>query len=95
MKRSTAEPSCKGCLDEYKVTEEQIARILAGPMFASEELCVPDAVYQERLNACRSCAKLENGHTCRACGCIVPVAAKLKDRSCPLPGGGLWPVGGG
>lgn len=82
---------CKGCREEYKVTKAQIARILASPMFASEH-CVPDAIYEERLRACRSCPKLENGTTCRVCGCIVPVVAKLKERTCPMPGGGRWPA---
>ncbi|AIQ64837.1 hypothetical protein PSTEL_18680 [Paenibacillus stellifer] len=81
--------SCKACRDEYRVTDEQIARILAAPMFASEH-CVPEQVYQERLEACRACPKLEGGITCRVCGCIIPVVAKLKERSCPLPGGSRW-----
>lgn len=84
-----ARPGCRACGDEHKVTDEQIARILAAPMFASEH-CVPDEVYRERLDLCRGCCKLENGVTCRVCGCIIPVVAKLKERSCPLPGGGLW-----
>lgn len=83
--------ACKGCREEYKVTEAQIARILAAPMFAAEH-CVPEDIYQERLLACRSCPKLEDGTTCRVCGCIVPVVAKLKERGCPLPGGGRWPA---
>ncbi|WP_040950226.1 DUF6171 family protein [Gorillibacterium massiliense] len=86
----TAESLCKGCRDDYKVTEEQIARILAGPMFSSPDVCVSDEVYQQRLSVCRLCSKLEGGFTCRSCGCIVPVVAKLKQRGCPLPGGGLW-----
>ena len=87
MARETA---CKACGEEYRVTEEQIARILAAPMFSSE-LCVSEEEYRERLECCRTCVKLEGGVTCRACGCIVPVVAKLKGRTCPLPGGGRWP----
>ncbi|MEK5165631.1 DUF6171 family protein [Paenibacillus sp. FSL R5-0527] len=88
MAGETAE--CKGCREEYKVTEAQIARILASPMFAAEH-CVPDEVYEQRLKACGACPKFENGTTCRVCGCIVPVVAKLKERACPMPGGGRWP----
>jgi len=84
-----ADLTCKGCREEYKVTDEQIGRILSAPMFSSD-MCVSDEVYQERLLACRACVKLENEHTCRVCGCIVPIVAKLKDRGCPLPGGGRW-----
>jgi hypothetical protein len=84
-----AESSCKGCRPEYKVTEAQIARILASPKFAAE-FCVPDEVYRARLELCQSCPKLQDGVTCSLCGCIMPVVAKLKARGCPLPGRGLW-----
>jgi hypothetical protein len=88
------ESACKACGEEYRVTEQQIARILAAPMFSSEH-AVPDELYGARLAACRGCPKLEGGVTCRVCGCIVPVVAKLKERTCPLPGGGRWPVAAG
>ncbi|WP_055107353.1 DUF6171 family protein [Paenibacillus ihumii] len=81
--------SCKGCREEYKVTEEQIQRILASPAFAPER-CVPDEIYAQRLELCRACPKLQGGTTCLACGCIIPVVAKLKERECPLPGQRKW-----
>ncbi|MFC4302455.1 hypothetical protein ACFO1S_03230 [Cohnella boryungensis] len=85
----SAQSLCKGCRPEYKVTEAQIARILDSPMFDSEH-CVSDEVYRIRLELCRTCVKCQDGLTCMLCGCIVPVAAKLKARGCPLPGGGRW-----
>jgi hypothetical protein len=85
--------ACMGCRDDYKVTEAQIARILSTSMFRPEN-CVPEEVYSERITLCGACPKLHNGVTCLACGCIIPIIAKLKERGCPLPGGGLWgPVG--
>lgn len=81
--------ACKGCRDDYKVTDAQIERILASSMFSSDR-CVPDEVYAERLALCAACSKLQDGVTCVACGCIIPVVAKLKERACPLPGDGLW-----
>ncbi|MNC38853.1 hypothetical protein D3C75_874820 [compost metagenome] len=86
--------ACKGCRDDYKVTEAQIARILASPMF-NEGNTASDQVYAERVALCSTCPKLQDGVTCTACGCIIPVVARLKARGCPLPGGGLWqPVNG-
>ncbi|WP_317970734.1 hypothetical protein [Paenibacillus sp. CCS19] len=44
-------------------------------------------------NDCRhasECSKLMNGVACQACGCIIPVVAKQKERRCPLPNGGPW-----
>ncbi|MCL6603138.1 MAG: DUF6171 family protein [Paenibacillus sp.] len=81
--------SCKGCRDEYQVTEEQIIRVLASPMF-SEGNSVPESVYQERLLHCKECPKLVGGYTCSLCGCIVRITAKLKEKCCPLPGTPMW-----
>ncbi|GIO67960.1 DUF6171 family protein [Paenibacillus cookii] len=81
--------ACKGCGPEYQVNDEYIQRVLSHPMFSSEH-CVPEEVYQQRLAICQACPKLQDGISCSVCGCIIPVAAKLKARGCPLPGGGLW-----
>ncbi|AZK46783.1 hypothetical protein [Paenibacillus lentus] len=81
--------SCKGCKEEYKVTEEQIKRILASSAFAPEK-CVPDEVYARRLELCSTCPKFQDGVTCLVCGCIIPVVAKLKERECALPGQSRW-----
>ncbi|SET86741.1 DUF6171 family protein [Paenibacillus sp. NFR01] len=81
--------ACKACREEYKVTDAQIARILASSMFNAANTA-SDEVYAERLALCAACPKLQDGVTCTACGCIIPVVAKLKDRGCPLPGGGMW-----
>jgi len=65
--------------------------MLSHPMFESgSEQCVPDAIYEERLRQCRACPKLVQGCTCTLCGCIVDIAAKLKAKRCPLPGGRGW-----
>ncbi|WP_391571327.1 DUF6171 family protein [Cohnella sp.] len=85
------DPLCKGCRDDYRVSEERIDKMLATPLFRSDSgVCVPDDVYQERLSLCRDCSKLIGGHTCALCGCFVRIAAKLKDKSCPAPGGTGW-----
>lgn len=81
---------CKGCSDSYKVTDEQIKRILAAPMF-QYPISVPDDVYEERLSSCAACPKLmPDRSTCSVCGCIVQVAAKYRNRSCPSPGDRRW-----
>nr|WP_059047433.1 DUF6171 family protein [Paenibacillus rubinfantis] len=84
-----ADTSCKACRDDYRVTDEQIQRLLQTTAFAPERR-VTEAQYRERLRTCEACPKLMDGMTCTACGCIIPVVAWLKERNCPLPGGGLW-----
>jgi hypothetical protein len=81
--------SCKGCRDDYQVTEAQINRVLASAMF-NEDNTVADSVYETRLQHCRDCPKLIGGYTCSLCGCIVRITAKLKDKRCPLPVTPLW-----
>jgi len=80
---------CKGCRDDYLVTDEQIDRILAAPMFQSD-ISVPDDVYEQRLQQCRDCPKFQYGTTCIVCGCFVRIAAKYKERACPNPGDSRW-----
>ncbi|WP_369688919.1 DUF6171 family protein [Bacillus sp. FJAT-26390] len=80
---------CKGCRDEYIVTDEQIDRILAAPMFQTD-ISVPDDVYEQRLMQCGGCPKFQYGTTCAICGCFVRIAAKYKNRACPLPGDSRW-----
>ncbi|WP_233532223.1 DUF6171 family protein [Paenibacillus alkalitolerans] len=82
--------SCKGCSETYKVTDSQISRILSSSMFQSEQHCVPDDIYDQRLQACMTCPSLQFGTTCSVCGCIVQIRAKLKDRDCPKPGENRW-----
>ncbi|MFD0693029.1 DUF6171 family protein [Paenibacillus sp. GCM10027628] len=81
---------CKGCHEQYQITEEQISRILQMPMFQSAENCVSDSLYHRRLQACTACPKLLDGMTCSVCGCLVRIAAKLKERSCPKAGDNRW-----
>lgn len=85
-----ASNGCNGCRKEYRTTDAQIDRILAAPMFQSDELCVPDDVYVQRLDQCASCTKLMDGKTCLVCGCFVRVAAKYKARACPNPDERRW-----
>jgi len=82
---------CKGCREEYRATEEQIDRLLDHPMFqADSEISVPDSVYLGRLEQCMSCPRLSAGTTCLVCGCFVRVAAKYRNRACPLAGESRW-----
>ncbi len=80
---------CKGCGEQYRVSSEQIDRMLERPMFHSEELCVTDSIYEARLSQCRTCPRLQE-ETCTVCGCFVRIAAKYKNRGCPLPGASRW-----
>ncbi|GIQ67908.1 hypothetical protein DUZ99_04865 [Xylanibacillus composti] len=82
---------CKGCERDIRVSEEQIQRMLDKMAVGFD--CVDDEQYKARLEACSHCPDLIESHTCRFCGCIVKVRAKLAARTCPHPGGSMWPAG--
>lgn len=80
---------CKGCSATVHVTDGQLERMIA-KLERFPEHCVPESVYRSRLQSCGECSALEYGTTCRYCGCIVQVRAKMKEKLCPSPGGNRW-----
>ncbi|MCC3375019.1 DUF6171 family protein [Cohnella sp. REN36] len=80
---------CKGCTEDVKLTMEQIARMVS-KLDRFPETCAEEEVYATRLAACRACPSLQYGTTCAHCGCIVQLRAKLRDKTCPAPGGSRW-----
>ena len=73
--------NCKRCLlrDMAKADVANIEKY-KGAVKQSDR--VFDAVYEERLTACKQCDCLNAG-TCNACGCYVELRALYKDGKCP------------
>ena len=49
-------------------------------------MIVDDDVYKKRIEICRSCKHLEKKlgiETCKLCGCIMTLKAKLETAYCP------------
>ncbi|CAM4376458.1 DUF6171 family protein [Paenibacillus tarimensis] len=80
---------CKGCSRDVQVSEAQI-EAMVNKLDSRGFDCVSDDVYEQRLASCSSCESLSFGHTCKFCGCIVRVRAKLADKTCPNPAGSRW-----
>lgn len=78
---------CKGCSSSVHVTEAQIERLLSK---LKAEDCVSDDVYKRRLQACYGCESLLYGTTCRLCGCLVRIHAKLASQGCPRISHASW-----
>jgi len=84
------EGACAGCRRRggirWKIDEilEQIARDQPGVRQ------VPHGEYERRLACCRDCASLQFGSTCRHCGCLVHVRARIEGKHCPRPGNPVW-----
>ncbi|MBQ3888478.1 MAG: hypothetical protein II738_01900 [Clostridia bacterium] len=80
---------CRRCLllesAEGDVYREIAARVAALP----EAERVPDAVYRERLAACKTCDQLLSG-MCLKCGCYVEFRAAFRKRDCPNAADRKW-----
>jgi hypothetical protein len=78
---------CKGCqrstaanLPDREVTRLTAEYVAAHP---GSRLVTHD-VYTQRLAACQACADVRfGGTTCRYCGCLVAIRAKLAEKACP------------
>lgn len=86
----TAKPCCGG-KHEPKPAPSMASRLwhLATDVaaFASEPGFVTAEEYQDRLSACESCDRRQEGQ-CLECGCFVSLRAKGKAWDCPL---NKWP----
>ncbi|MFE6079407.1 DUF6171 family protein [Paenibacillus sp. NPDC057886] len=81
---------CKGCNDQYdaKISEAKMARLVE--LASCSRPAVEDAEYERRLSICSDCPGLQYGTTCRYCGCLVRVRAKLVESTCPFPYEPRW-----
>lgn len=78
---------CKGCERSVsvRVPESEVERLLAAHLRANPlQSRADDEVYGQRVAICRACPDLKYaGTTCRHCGCLVAVRARVKEKSCP------------
>ncbi|MCQ2517980.1 MAG: DUF6171 family protein [Lachnospiraceae bacterium] len=73
---------CRRCLLREiagKDYEERIAKAIEKLRPADR---ADEKIYDERLNICRNCDKLNSG-TCLSCGCYVEVRAAVTKNRCP------------
>jgi hypothetical protein len=85
-----AEPLCKGCRATVRLKPGEVERILAEYLRDHPEKLAGESLWQSRLTHCRGCADLEYGTTCRHCGCLVDVRARLAAKACPRPRQPAW-----
>lgn len=79
---------CKGCMDSVHVSPAKLERLIE--IASSGRDIVSDNDYSARLQQCSDCTGLQYGTTCRYCGCLVAVRAKLRDSACPYPLAPRW-----
>lgn len=78
---------CIGCerSTAAHVPKREVQRLLAAFLASNPAAALVDeSTYAARLAICRSCPELRfGGTTCRYCGCLVAVRAKLREKTCP------------
>ncbi|MEF2964874.1 DUF6171 family protein [Paenibacillus sp. M1] len=79
---------CKGCTESVRVSPEKLERLIE--IATRGRKVVPDTEYARRLERCEDCPGLQYGTTCRYCGCLVAVRARLMDSVCPFPFASKW-----
>jgi len=93
MSKTAAEtqgPPCRGCAASVRVPQREVARILAAYLREHPQELADEATCAARLAACATCPDLVYGTTCRHCGCLVAVRARLKNAHCPDPRARAW-----
>ena len=46
------------------------------------------SIAEQRVKICQKCENLNNWNTCKACGCWIPLKARLWFTKCPID---KWP----
>lgn len=75
------ERKCIRCLLR-EMAEADLHMIEKYKKLIKEEDRVCDVLYEQRLQICKECDKLNDG-TCSACGCYVELRALGNNSSCP------------
>jgi hypothetical protein len=86
----SGEKPCVNCQPPVRLTKASLEKILTDYLREHNEPVVDDKTYVTRLGVCMTCTDLLGGCTCRHCGCLVQVRAKLAQKSCPSPSGAKW-----
>jgi hypothetical protein len=73
---------CKKCLIRETAEKEAYETMYSYLAHLSEEIKVPDEVYEARLAVCKECEWLLSG-MCRLCGCYVEMRGAVRTRACP------------
>jgi hypothetical protein len=83
-------PECKGCSASVRLSLEEIKKLFGETLRVKEIKVVTEELYQKRLAHCKTCASLQYGTTCKHCGCLVEIRAKLAAANCPYPYEPRW-----
>lgn len=81
---------CKGCLETVHLSEEETKQVFGDVLRVKGVKLSTTETYRQRLETCYECSALQYDTTCKYCGCIVQVKAKLLNSKCPYPYNPKW-----
>ena len=74
---------CKGCSASVRLSSEEIKKLFGETLRIKDIKVVTEEEYHQRLTHCKTCSSLQYGTTCKHCGCLVEIRAKLSASGCP------------
>ena len=81
---------CKGCITNVHLSKEEVEKLFGDMIKVRNIKTVSEDVYTERLSICNNCSALEYGTTCKYCGCLIQIKAKMQNAICPYPFDPKW-----
>lgn len=81
---------CRKCRAEKALSNEQITEMVKQVTAMKGVKLAEQSEYERRIEICRLCEYFFAGSTCRLCGCVMQVRARLSDGKCPFPGKSKW-----
>ena len=81
---------CEACSVSVHLTEQEIEEIFGNTVRVKNVKTATEEEYARRMEICKSCDSLLYGTTCRHCGCVIQVKAKLATAKCPFPYQPKW-----
>ena len=82
--------ACEACAVSVHLTEQEIEEMFGKAVRVKSVKTVSEEEYSRRMALCKSCDCLLYNTTCRHCGCIIQVKAKLASAKCPFPYNPKW-----
>lgn len=81
---------CEACGTSVHLSPEEIETLFGKTMQIKKVKTVSEEEYNRRMDLCRQCEALVYDTTCKHCGCIVQIKAKLEHARCPFPYHAKW-----
>lgn len=81
---------CEACSVSVHLSPKEIDALFLRTVDIENVKIASEEEYAGRINICMGCDGLIYNTTCRYCGCIVQIKAKLEHAACPYPYNPKW-----